>query len=347
MRRLPLPNPPEVGRAERAEPHRLAFLDAARCVGVTLMILAHVRDQLMAPASPAGWLRVHDLTRGFTAPLFFMVSGWAFTQVKGPVRYRRLALLFVTGYLLTLPWWADGFPFALPAEMWRAPLAFGVLQCLAAAMLLAYGLRGARVLLPGAGVLCLAAALLGDRVQALTAAWPMALSGALSGQGVSGAFPLAPFAGFFFLGVVLGHVRERWPVAALGAVCVALFFVWPRGGTQLFMLRAGVVMVGLYALSLTVKSLPVLFATVSRHALTFYVGHMVLIWGVPKVPGLAWRLNYSLGPAGVLAVTAAMLGGFSALVMVAKRNGRSLRSARRAEHDEAPSAAPSSATSAP
>lgn len=334
---------------------RLRFLDTGRCVAMAMMVLAHARDGLMASEANGHWLaRLHDHTRGFTAPLFFIVSGWAFSvatlprahdfERPGPAlrsRVLRIGTLFVTGKLLTLPWWHGGFPSAVPAELWLPFTTSGVLECLAFAMLTAQLLvvvaPGRRAFAAASCALAAGAVLGAAGLQDVAEPWPLLARGVFNADGVGGGFPLAPFAAYFWLGAALGAfgLRRGFTCAAIAAPVLLLGVAldpvlssdWAgsRAATAspaLFLSRSGWVLFGLAALATAHELLPARLSLqrLSSRAFTFYVGHMVLLWGVPFVPGLVHRLQRGLDVAGVLAVTLAMLTALGALALLTERD---------------------------
>ena len=333
----PAPRPPSV---------RLAWLDAARCVAIVLMVFAHFSDQLLAvPSEPSLFLTWYGKTRGITAPLFFVVAGWAFAIATVPKRQdfawgtaglrRRLArtaALLGLGYALTLPWWAEGFPFHAPPEVWTPFWSIGVLQCIGAALALAH-----LVLLATRGPAAFAAGMFGSAlgilavapvVQVAAATLPPFLRGWLNGDGVPGGFPLFPHVAYFFLGVALGTAvwLRAWParrVAIVGGAAAAVSVVlgkalhapvmewmgearfWQASPT-LFLTRGGAALALLAACSALagrVRRLPPILEHSAQRALTFYVVHMVLLWGVPWMPGLVLRLGKVLSLPSVVALT--------------------------------------------
>jgi uncharacterized membrane protein len=326
---------------------RLSFLDLARCLAIVLMVFAHLVDALLLPeqwGSSFGLLYRH--ARGITAPLFFAVSGWAFAVAvvarfeqhrdAGPLRrarFRRAAVLFLWGSALTLPWWADGFPFAAADDVWIPFRHFGVLHCLAAALVAALGLvrlsrTPTRFALLSAGAAA-ASVLAAPFVHALLPGLPAYVQGMFDQGSFTGAFPLFPWTAFFFSGAAFGAWArlQRWSTTriarravvlaglslaaslAMAGVCYRLIpteRVWTSPG--LYLLRQSVA----FALLAAMAALAPLvrgryFALPARHALSFYVGHMVLIWGVPKVLGLHHRIGFTLTFAEVAWMTATML----------------------------------------
>ena len=98
-------------------PSRWLALDFLRVVAVTLMVEGHAFTALLGmPLRTAAWFQRHTYVHGFTAPMFFFSSGLAFgvatfrkwhahlvwgTAVK--TRFARYAWLLFIGYLLHLP----------------------------------------------------------------------------------------------------------------------------------------------------------------------------------------------------------------------------------------------------
>lgn len=324
----------DVGHARQ---DRVVFLDLARCLAIVMMVMAHFTDSFLDPGEVATPLaRLYGNIRGLTAPLFFLVSGWAFAVATLPrwatfrslspelaARARRAGVLYLWGYLLTLPWWAEGFPFEATDQVWEAFFAFGVLQCIATAFVFAHVLvrlaPSPRVFSWLALVFALALVLVAPPLQR----WGMGLSrpigGAFYAGAVEGGFPLAPWAAFFLLGAAAGTITwvGRWSLrrlaactAGAGAVMLLLARVvdplsraWeqtgPRGATSisLFLYRLGVTSLMLAALAVLtsrIHRLPGPTRVLARHALTFYVSHMLVLWGTPLVPGLFHVLPHTL-----------------------------------------------------
>ncbi len=328
---------------------RLRFLDLARCLAIVMMTLAHVRDGLISPEGNAHALaRLHDHTRGLTAPLFFLVAGWAFTAATLPrwrafrawgpplrARVERIVVLFALGHLLTLPWWHEGFPVDVPREVWLPFATSGVLECLALAMLTSHLLLrlcpSPRALAVVSLLLAVGAVAAAAPVQEATSTWPLALRGPFNADGVPGGFPLAPFAAYFWLGTAVGVWRPNAArLAAAGAAALAVAwllrdaFPGPRmdvGSPALFSSRTGWALLLLAATAAADRLLPagLSFERLASRGLTFYVGHMLVLWGVPFVPGLVHRLQHGLSTEGVVGVTVVMLAGLCAVCLSTER----------------------------
>ncbi|MCC6995058.1 MAG: DUF1624 domain-containing protein [Deltaproteobacteria bacterium] len=329
---------------------RLAYLDLARCVAIVLMVFAHLGDQLLAPEAKTSILfHWYAKTRGITAPLFFVVAGWAFAYATiprlqrfrrwGPPlsrRLRRIGALYLCGYLLTLPWWASGFPFRVPSEVWTPFWAFGVLQCVATALLVSHllALVAGR---PSAFARWALAFALGSVaaapfIQGWAASWPAHARGPWNADSVPGGFPVAPVAAYFWLGSALGTCcwARGWPPARValvtGGLAGALFAVgsglhppllawlgaqrFGQASPSLVLTRTaaalGIIAV-LAGLSARARRLPWLVELCARRSLTFYLAHMLMLWGVPFVPGLVHRVGRCLDVPLVAGATLACL----------------------------------------
>lgn len=345
---------------------RVVFIDLARCASIVLMVLAHVTDTLLRPGgwdTPAG--RAYLLLRGITAPVFFSISGWSFTAATlprweryrqaGPElrrRLRRVATLFLWGYALTLPWWAEGFPFRAAEHVWLPFWGFGVLQCIGSALLMALLLVRFAPSPRWFAALASSLALVGVAVAPVVQSWsrglPHPLGGALH-AGFAGGFPLLPWTAFFFVGAAVGVWTRRWQHspgrialggAAVGAVAFAVGAAldpWMRewlgqefnaASPSLFLRRLGAaaLLLSIAALvSMRIARLPGPLERASSHALTFYSGHMIILWGAPLVPGLVHRLapTFELeGCAGIAALCLVAIGGAIELALWLRRRTR-------------------------
>lgn len=316
--------------------HRLVFLDIVRSLAIVLMIFAHFSDQLLDPAlRQSGFGAIYRATRGITAPIFFVVSGWSFAVAVLPGfmqagiaglnvgrRLRRGAVLLFWGYALTLPWWAEGFPLGAPAQVWLPFWTAGVLESIGATLLLttlwACACRRPGAFLAGAGALAALALASAPWISEQVAHWPAPLRGFFDSRGVPGGFPLAPWGGYFLLGLALGGGLLRLDVRPVGRVLALLALALAFGGAHLVVpppydltlrrlaLTSAVMGVAATA-GLFADSVPAVVRLASRYALTFYVSHMVLLWGAPYFTGLAHRLQAQLGWAECAGFTAAEL----------------------------------------
>lgn len=97
---------------------RLRFVDVFRGLAILLMLHGHTADALLNPAEKASLaFQIYTIFRGFTAPMFLFISGFAFaiTTIKYVEDYSKLSekflkrirkFLFITllGYFLHLPY---------------------------------------------------------------------------------------------------------------------------------------------------------------------------------------------------------------------------------------------------
>jgi hypothetical protein len=323
------------------------------------MVLGHTFDALLAPEVRAEPLvALYWMARGFTAPLFMLVSGWAVTAAvtrsgaRGLAvpagRLPRVALLLSIGYALRWPGWGVPLLFQGDGAVWAHFLAFDALHAIAAALLLASlvlalscGDRGKGLLLAG---LAAAAVALGVSPPAPgPAALPPSIPMLALAQATGGtsAFPLFPWVGYFFVGAILGLLagdgagRRAAAVGGAGALLVALGaqggLALAAGDPRLFALRAGAVLLLLAALSLVPAGLGARLRPVGRASLAVYVIHLPIVYGWSTHPGLFQRigprLSFGAALAAGLAVLAASFAVRRALLAAAPPARAALRAA--------------------
>jgi acyltransferase len=329
---------------------RVPALDAARALGVVAMVAGHTLDALLSPvARSAPWAVEYWKARGFTAPLFLLVSGWAVSLALPRGRARglelargrlgRVALLLGIGLALRWPGWDVAGLVQGDGAAWAHLLAFDALHTIALALLaaaLVFGLP----LRPReqAGVfaaLALLAVSLGMAAPApalpAVADLPSNLVALAVAQACGGtsAFPIFPWSGYFFAGAVLGvatgrgGARASVATGAMGGalVCAALLLegnaigVLPPGDPVLFVFRVGVVLLVVSALALVPAALAARAAPLGRVSLAVYAIHVPIVYGWSTQAGLAARVGPTLGPAGAVLAAAAVL---AASVLVAR-----------------------------
>jgi acyltransferase len=329
------PAPPE--RAREGRRPRIAALDAARALAVVAMVLGHTFDALLAPAVRAEPLvALYWMARGFTAPLFMLVSGWAVTAAVGRsgarglavprARLPRVVLLLSLGYALRWPGWGVPLLFRGDGAVWAHFLAFDALHAIAVALLatslvLALGWSDRRKALLLAGLAALAVALGAAPPAPGPATLPPSIPMLALAQAAGGtsAFPLFPWVGYFFVGAVLGLVagggegRRAARVAAAGAALAAAGasggLALAAGDPRLFALRAGVVLVLLAALSALPAALAARVRPVGRASLAVYAIHLPVVYGWSTHEGLLQRIGPRLSFAAALAAGLAVLAG--------------------------------------
>jgi uncharacterized membrane protein len=302
------------------------------------MVFGHTLDALLAwdqrssPAVIAYWK-----ARGFTAPLFLMVSGWAVAVAISRGRARgldvvrgrigRVLLLLAIGYGLRWPGWGLDRLAAGDREVWAHLLAFDALHTIALALLAASVVFA----LPWssrekAGVLFVLAALGVSLGMSPPAPVPVAvrdlpepgpLLALVQAAGGNSPFPLFPWSAYFFAGGAVGLLvepdrRGALGMAAAGAV-LALSTFWtgvgdmPMGHPVLFLWRSGAVLVLLAALALVPARFAARLAPLGRASLAVYAIHVPIVYGWSSHIGLVNRIGPRLSLPSALAVALLVL----------------------------------------
>ena len=329
------------------------------------MLEGHVLREVLAPQfRQTTAFTLHELFHGITAPGFLFGAGFTFaiaTQRKWDQlllwnrafwrRIWRMIVLIAIGYALHLPFLSLQKTLSSPTQLqWQQLWGFDALQCIALTLLL---LRLVFVLLKNER-LFLAAAAIGLLASVYLApfAWqphwndslPLALSGALNG--LSGSiFPLFPYAGFVFAGVLVSWIFLRATqnetddilmkrFALIGAVLMAVgffletipFSVYPPYNFWLvspnyFWTKLGFLLLLLAALwffeeTLLVQRKPHIFmprwlTTLGVESLFVYILHLIVLYGWVVNARLSLRAFWS-GSLGV--VESLLLFFFLALV---------------------------------
>jgi surface polysaccharide O-acyltransferase-like enzyme len=312
------------------------------------MVGGHTLDALLAPAvraEPA--VALYWQARGFTAPLFLLVAGWAVTEAIGRghargaalvrARLPRVGLLVAVGLGLRWPGWGvDGLR-RLDPEVWRHLLAFDALQTIAvgllvSAVLLALPLSRRERILAFLALVVAALAL-----ATLPPAPPARAIAAIVLQQAAGGtspFPLFPWVAYVFAGAILGLATEggaprtALAVGATGILLVTPFAILSPGEFApahpvLVGLRIGAVLVALALLFAVPPAAARLLAPVGRASLAVYAIHVAVVYGWSTVHGLSSRIGPTLGFPSALGLAAAVLAGSYA----AARSGALLRAA--------------------
>jgi hypothetical protein len=330
----------------------------ARALGVLAMVFGHTLDGLLAPDARASTaIALYWVARGFTAPLFLVVSGWAVATAitrghargLGVLRGRmgRVLLLLALGYGLRWPGWGVERLMAGDQEVWAHLLAFDALHTIAVSLLVA----SLVLALPWsgrekAGLFLLLAVLtvsLGMRSPAPLLAAPQDLptspaSLALA-QVIGGTSPFAlfPWSAYFFVGSALGLLPRLDGGTALGmAIAGALLALsslcvgaMPLGHPLLFLWRTGVVLLLLAALTLVPTGLAARAAPLGRASLGIYAVHVPLVYGWSNQLGLLERVGPRLSLPVSLVVAALVLAASLALLRGGQASWRTLSRAVR------------------
>jgi len=225
---------------------RIRPLDIMRGFAVVVMVIGHSIDSVLGlDVRTSDAFRLYDAVRGFTAPIFLFVAGYAFIvatekrwaefHVLGrPVlkRLSKILLLLLVGYALHVPFFSlDKILHNTTPEEYAQFFQVDVLHCLAASMvLLQMGVFLART--PrGFAVTVLASA--SGIVLVTPLMWQVNFAPLLSpvvapyvNGLVMSIFPIFPYAGFFFFGTGIGHFFLPNGIDAHLDSSLQRFFFW-------------------------------------------------------------------------------------------------------------------------
>ncbi len=282
------------------------------------MVMGHTLDAVLSTAARQTPLMArYWQARGFTAPLFLLVSGWAVTLAISRSdatgwavprsRVRRVLLLLAIGYALRWPGWGLGRLLAGDRDVWAHFLAFDALHCIALALLvtaLVLALPVPRLVraallaaLAAAAVLAGARAATPGTVFATAQGLPRSIPGIAFVQMIGGtsAFPIFPWTSYFFAGTLVGLLAPagRRGAAGLAAVAVALILAATQwwglghrtpGDPVLVAYRIGVVLAVLALLSLVPAAVAARAAPLGKSSLGVYAIHLPIVYGWYLVP---------------------------------------------------------------
>lgn len=265
--------PTEAAAMERADAQpkakRWLGLDLYRFVAVLLMVQGHVFSFLLDSATKSqGWYPHHSFVHGYTAPMFLFGAGLAFGYTTfrkwdahasgGPAawkRYRRYGWLLVIGYGLHLPTLSIARLLEIDdpsriAQILQVDVLQHIGMSLAICQLLVFLVKRQRVFVSIVAALG-AAAVFGApwiwNLDLSATSIPVGLA-AYVNDSTGSLFPLTPWMGFTYLGIVVAYVvgvsgpaqgvseRVAWPffVLSLAFMIVPIaidrlgFFPWPH-----------------------------------------------------------------------------------------------------------------------
>ncbi len=303
---------------------RVWFVDIVRLLASLQMVNGHTLDAVLLPALKQGaFFDNYNWGRGLVSVCFLMVAGIAFhlstlarfeRHRANPAaiwrRFRRALLIIAAGYFLGFPWAANSPDPAQARLAWTYFFAVGILHSIGAALLLLEAItllsRSARQVVVTAGVLTLAMFALAPLADvSLEPGRADPLLNWISHAGGS-AFPLLPWAGNVFAGVVVGFVvlpqgghtplRLVWFRLAvltgvtwtLGQVFHALPWTFVQASTHpatrpaLAVDNLAAVLLLTLVLSIVsapLKTLPRRLRILSSETLSMYVFHLVVLFG--------------------------------------------------------------------
>jgi uncharacterized membrane protein len=305
---------------------RYLFIDLYRSAVILLMLEGHVFRTLLSPELQQGKIfQVHEFLHGLSAPAFLFGAGLTFvistrkrweayhhwgTQLAR--RVRRLIVVLLLGLMLHLPYFSirkiiiDG-----TTSDYLQLFQFDVLHCIAIGLLSLHALvflfkseaRFYGLVLTTIIVACFLTPLMWDVdfLRYLPAPFVQMFNGNRSSP-----FPLFPYVGFLFAGVIVSWEfliatekhRERQfmqHVAAIGALLIVAGIVFDLLPVQLyptynywftspnyFFIRAGSLMMivaGFWFFTNTFQQVHPLTTVLGRESLFVYVLHLIVLYG--------------------------------------------------------------------
>jgi acyltransferase len=207
---------------------RYAFLDLYRALIVLFMLEGHVLRELIIPSlRSTQFFAWHEIFHGISGPGFLFSAGFTFaiaTQRKWQQavvlnknffrRLWRVCLLLLIGYALHVPYLSLSKTLAKATpEQWNLFLAFDALQCIAIGLLIVrlslFFLKQERPFIVLTSILLLAVVYAAPYFWQLPdTAMPLWLGSLFNG--VTGSpFPLFPYVGFLFAGVLTAWLFLR------------------------------------------------------------------------------------------------------------------------------------------
>ncbi|MEZ5417383.1 MAG: heparan-alpha-glucosaminide N-acetyltransferase domain-containing protein [Vicinamibacterales bacterium] len=331
-------------------PPRVWFVDIVRLLASLQMVNGHTIDAVLLPALKQGaFFDTYNWGRGLVSVCFLMVAGIAFhlstlaryeRHRANPAairrRFRRALVVIAAGYFLGFPWGAT-LPDPEQARLaWTYFFSVGILHSIGAALLalevLTLASRSARQVAVTSGLLAVGAFALAPLADAtLDPGQVHPVLNWLSHAGGS-PFPLLPWAGNVFAGVVIGYValpqgaytplRTVW--TRLGVIAAVTWMVaagvrlapWtfvqaathPSARPAFVVANLAAVLLltlGLSVVSAPIRTLPRLLRVLSGETLAIYVIHLLVLFGGSVQ--LARRIGPTQSVAGALAVAAGMI----------------------------------------
>jgi len=310
--------------APLARPPRVWFVDVVRLLASLQMVNGHTIDAVLLPSIEQGpTFEMYNWGRGLVSVCFLMVAGMAFhlsslaryeQHRRNPAairrRFRRALVVIAGGYFLGFPWAATS-PDPAQAELaWTYFFSVGILHNIGAALivleLLVLASRSAQQVVAATGVLAVLAfalAPVADGMLARGAVHPL-LNWISHGGGSP--FPLLPWTGNVFAGVVMGWIvlpqgghtphRVIWSrlaalAAGVGVVALAAeASPWtlvqatthPSARPAFVVSNLAAVLVLTLVLSIVcapMRSMPRVLRILSGETLTIYMFHLIVLFG--------------------------------------------------------------------
>ncbi len=338
--------------------HRFLFIDFFRSAVILLMLEGHVlRTVLTSGLQKSALFQLHEFLHGLSAPAFLFGAGltfvistkrrWTEFHRWGPPlsrRVRRLLFVFALGLFLHLPFFSfrkiiiEG-----TQDDFLRLFQFDVLHCIGVGLLLLHALifffrtevRFYGLVLVTVVAVCFLTPLVWDiNFLPLRSSFIAQMMNGNHGS----PFPLFPYIGFLFAGVVVSweylvayeeHREAEFMVHlfALGAVAVGagtLFDLLPVQiyptynywftSPNYFLVRTGALMILLAVFWFAARgyaSVPRIVTVLGIESLFVYVAHLLVLYGSVVNPG--WNVQTIIG--STLGLPSA-LGVFAAMLMV-------------------------------
>lgn len=206
-------------------PGRIQCIDFMRGFAVIVMVVGHSIDSVLSiDERTTALFRLHDAVRGFTAPLFLFVSGFAFSvaterkwatylSLSTPTlkRFGNIVLLLIIGYALHSPFFSlNKILFEANLQEYMQFFQVDVLHCVAISLLLLHLIifvtRTPRAF--ALSTLGVAAAIIVATPIVWSVDFAPLISSVLSpyfNQQQLSIFPLFPYASYLLAGAVTGH----------------------------------------------------------------------------------------------------------------------------------------------
>ncbi len=349
---------------------RVLFVDVLRLLALLQMVNGHTLDAVLAESARSGLaFERYSYARGLVSVAFLVVAGISFylTTVARLARHRadpaairkrlvRGSQIVAMGYLLQVrPTSVYMDPLRVDAAL-RALFRCEVLQCIGLSLLalelLALLCREAWQLITASGALAVLVFMVAPWCELASTHGALSLANGLLGHGQGSQFPLFPWSGYVFAGVVVGAVAlpasgatPSWRriTGLLAAACATAGAAWVLRGAGLpipmphpasvpwFVLQKLAVICVLLALlawlTRSLHALPRPLGILGSETLALFVFHLNVIYGGQWA--LAYRFGRTLDWPEALAVALfniALTAGFGLLYHTAKQHLRSARS---------------------
>lgn len=348
---------------------RVMFVDILRLLALLQMVNGHTLDAVLADSLRTGVaFERYGYLRGLVSVAFMVVAGISFQLTtlarlerhhadRRAVRRRftRALQIVAVGYFLQAHAPSVYLDPTRGEAALRTLLRCEVLQCIGFGLLLlellALACRSARAVVAACTVLSLASFALAPYGELASRIGPPSWWRALIGHGQGSQFPLLPWSGYVFAGVVIGALalpeagkttHRRRVLGLVGAALASALLsrvayqVWPAVATvkassiPWFVLEKlaaiGLVLAALAWLTRHVRALPSPLAALGSETLVLFVFHLELLYGGRWA--LAHRFGHSLDWPHALALAALNVGA-SALFGLAYHHAKALLRARR------------------